>query len=63
MNRANYRRYANHPQAVVEFKEFPERSHALILEPGWEEVAEAVAGWLDKVIGRDGRGSPGAPSG
>ena len=50
MNRANFRRYSNHAGARVEFMAFPERSHALILEPGWEQVAEAVAGWLERVL-------------
>lgn len=50
MNRANYRRYKSSREAIVEYKEFPERSHALILEPGCEEVGEAVADWLERVL-------------
>lgn len=47
LNRTNYQRYRTSPQARVEFKEFPARSHTLMMEPGWEEVAEAVAAWLN----------------
>lgn len=35
------------PEAgVVDFKEFPGRGHFIIGEPGWEEVASYVDGWL-----------------
>ena len=30
------------------FKVFPNRSHYICGEPGWEEVAEYVAGWLEQ---------------
>ncbi len=46
MNRANYKLYKSSPQARVDFKEFAGRSHTLIMEPGWEEVAGYVAEWL-----------------
>jgi len=48
MNRANYKLYKSSPQARVDFKEFAGRSHTLIMEPGWEEVASYIADWLDK---------------
>ena len=31
------------------FKEFPNRSHYICGEPGWEEVAAHVADWLDRL--------------
>jgi hypothetical protein len=30
-----------------EFREFPGRSHWIIAQPGWEEVAGFVAEWLE----------------
>lgn len=47
MNRANYKLYQPSSGAKVEFKEFPARSHTLMMEPGWEEVAETIAAWLN----------------
>ncbi len=49
MNRVNYRRY-RHSQAVTDFKEFEGRCHWIIAQPGWEEVAEYVEGWLNRVL-------------
>ena len=45
--RANYKKYAN-ATAQTDFVEFPDRSHTLIMEPGWEEVAEAIFNWLQQ---------------
>ena len=36
--------YAKAP-AVTEYREFPDRSHWTIAEPGWEEVADFALGW------------------
>lgn len=45
LERMNARAYA--PGAgVVDFKEFPGRGHLICVEPGWEEVAAYVEGWL-----------------
>jgi pimeloyl-ACP methyl ester carboxylesterase len=46
--RATYKKYAK-ANARTDFIEFPERSHMLIMEPGWEEVAAYVLGWLEKL--------------
>ena len=37
------------------FKEFENRTHIIIGQPGWEQVAEFVLGWLQKVavLGKD----------
>lgn len=43
--RRNYRKYAN-SAAVTDFREFPGRTHWIIAQEGWPEVAEHVAGWL-----------------
>lgn len=45
MNRANYRRYAR-SRALTTYKEFDGRCHWIIAQPGWQEVAEQVQGWL-----------------
>lgn len=46
LNRTNYQKYAQ-SRARTDFKLFPERSHTLIMEPGWEEVAAYIESWLD----------------
>lgn len=47
--RENYGKYS-HVDAVTEFVEFPGRSHLLTAGDGWEEVAQYVADWLDRVL-------------
>jgi len=47
VNRANYRRYAVSP-GVTEFKEFAGRSHWIIAQDGWEEVAGHACYWLTR---------------
>ena len=32
-------------QAITEYKEFPERSHYTLGQPGWEEVADFALDW------------------
>lgn len=44
INRVNYRKYQR-STAVTEYKEFPHRSHLLIGQDGWEEVAEYALSW------------------
>jgi pimeloyl-ACP methyl ester carboxylesterase len=56
INRRNHRAYAT-SSARTDFREFPDRTHWIIAQDGWEEVAEAVAAWLEEV----GVG-PGAPT-
>jgi pimeloyl-ACP methyl ester carboxylesterase len=50
MNRANYRCYAR-SGALTHYKEFDGRCHWIIAQPGWQEVAEYVRGWLGSVLG------------
>lgn len=38
-----------HAQSVVDVKIFPTRSHFICGEEGWQEVAEYVAKWIEKV--------------
>jgi len=49
LNRTNYRNYAKSP-AVTAFKEFPGRSHLLIAQRGWEEVADYALDWVGRQL-------------
>jgi pimeloyl-ACP methyl ester carboxylesterase len=42
--RANYK-LQRKSGAVTELKEYPERSHWTVAQPGWEEVADHALGW------------------
>lgn len=44
LNQSNYRHY-NHSKAVTEYKEYPDRTHYTIGEPGWEGVADDALDW------------------
>jgi pimeloyl-ACP methyl ester carboxylesterase len=46
LNRANHRRYRA-PGTPVDFVEFPGRTHWIIAQDGWNEVAAHTAEWLD----------------
>lgn len=46
LNRKNVRKY-RHSAAVTEYKEFAGRSHFIIGEAGWEEVAEYALAWAE----------------
>jgi alpha-beta hydrolase superfamily lysophospholipase len=45
MVKAMYRKHSRAPSRT-DIKEFPRRSHWLIAEPGWEEVADTALGWI-----------------
>lgn len=45
LNFANYRKYERSGSAT-DYKIFPGRSHAVLLQPGWEEVAAYVLDWI-----------------
>jgi pimeloyl-ACP methyl ester carboxylesterase len=45
MVRSNYEKYQE-SSASTDFKEFPGRTHWIIAQPGWEEVAGYIAEWL-----------------
>lgn len=36
-------------KAVAMYKEFPNHAHWVLGEPGWEEIAEFISGWLKSV--------------
>lgn len=46
MVRASHRRYGASP-ARTDFHEFPDHSHWVIAEPGWEDVATYVRQWIE----------------
>ncbi len=48
INRSNFKKY-KHTSARTDFKEFPNRCHWIISQPGWEEVAGYAADWLNKI--------------
>lgn len=50
--KSNFHKYRHSP-ATTEFVEFPGRSHLLMAGEGWEEVAQYVADWLDRVLRPD----------
>ena len=52
---ASVRRLAARSRAEV--REYPGFGHMIVLEPGWERVAEDIAGWLQGALA--GPGPPG----
>jgi pimeloyl-ACP methyl ester carboxylesterase len=44
-NSINYKKYA-HSKAITDYKEFPNRSHWIIGQAGWQEVAEYALAWV-----------------
>jgi pimeloyl-ACP methyl ester carboxylesterase len=45
LNRANFRRY-RHAQSIIDYRELPGRSHAMLGQPTWREDAAMVLRWL-----------------
>lgn len=50
LNRANFRAYRKNPSRT-DFLELPGRTHALLSDRGWREVADEIFGWLEKNAG------------
>jgi pimeloyl-ACP methyl ester carboxylesterase len=50
LNRKNFKRYRD-TTSVTSFKEFPGRTHYIIGQENWQEVAEHIAGWLAQSLG------------
>ncbi len=44
VDRSTFRKY-RHSKAITDFKEFPGRSHLIVAQAGWEEVAEYALAW------------------
>lgn len=49
LNRKNFKKYQA-SSAVTEYKEFPGRSHYIIAEKGWEEVADYALNWAQTKV-------------
>jgi pimeloyl-ACP methyl ester carboxylesterase len=47
MSRSNYEKYRD-SSATTDFKEFHGRTHWIIAQQGWEEVAGYITGWLEQ---------------
>jgi pimeloyl-ACP methyl ester carboxylesterase len=47
LNKSNFEKYKD-SSSVTDFKEFPGRTHFLIDQKGWEEIADYVTTWLKK---------------
>ena len=47
VTRANFNLYRK-SKAITDYKEFPERSHYTLGEPGWEEVADYALDWASR---------------
>ncbi len=45
LNEINAKAYT-HKGSFVEFRQFPKRGHWICGQPGWEEIADYVAGWI-----------------
>lgn len=53
---ATVRRIARRYRGRARYEEFPDHSHWLIAEPGWEKIARGSLAWLEQVIAdRDAR--------
>jgi pimeloyl-ACP methyl ester carboxylesterase len=50
VDRATAKKYDNSP-AIVEYKEFPGRSHFTLGQPGWQEVADYALDWATAHVG------------
>ena len=52
IGRAILRKYeAAGSPAVVEYREFPGRTHRIVSQDGWEEVADFALGWAESHLG------------
>jgi pimeloyl-ACP methyl ester carboxylesterase len=49
VNRANMRKYRR-SMATTDFVEFPGRSHLIVAQTGWDEVAEHALSWAQKHV-------------
>lgn len=47
------RKIANKYKNVSTYKEFTNHTHWIIGDPGWQEVAEYIFGWLNKVLDKN----------
>lgn len=48
MNRKNFKAYT-HPTSRRDFKEYPGRTHYLVAQPGWQEIANDIHTWIQSL--------------
>ncbi|MEH2163134.1 MAG: alpha/beta hydrolase [Nostoc sp.] len=48
-NKINYKKYAR-SNAITDYKEFPNRSHLIVAQEGWQEVAEYALSWAQNTL-------------
>jgi len=48
LNYSNYKKYAD-KNSITEYVAFEFRSHFVLGQPGWQEVASYIRKWLDKI--------------
>jgi alpha-beta hydrolase superfamily lysophospholipase len=48
LNRSNYQRYLRRSDAIVGYREFPDRSHFTLGQSGWQEVADCALLWAEQ---------------
>ena len=44
------RQVAKKYKAVSTYKEFENHAHWVVAEPGWQDISEYVAGWLEQAL-------------
>ena len=49
VSRSNFHKY-RHSTAFTDYHEFADRSHNIIVEKGWEEVAQYAGDWLEGML-------------
>ena len=49
LNQVNFKKYGK-SRAVTDYKEFPGRSHLIVAQEGWEEVAAYALDWAQAAI-------------
>ncbi len=47
ITRANYHKYMS--KSVTDFEEFVGRTHWIIAQPGWEQIASYISQWIDQL--------------
>jgi len=45
INKANVKKYIAHSTALTDYREFPNRTHHIVGQRGWEEVADHAIQW------------------
>jgi alpha-beta hydrolase superfamily lysophospholipase len=51
VDQATAKKYDDSDEAIVDYKEFPGRSHFTLGQPGWEEVADYALDWAMSHVG------------